>query len=164
MTALEVKLIAYALLALILFGGSAWVGAHFTAKHYQAVIAANTAAQTQALLQAQQRVIDAQNAQKAAETAAENAHALMVQADTASRTATLGSVRNLEAALHSRLLPAAVVDPRAVQGAQPGPLDAQKLAGLVERFNASLDGFIQACQHIDDDRTSILSLEPKVTP
>src|SRR6185312_4656729 len=39
MTTLEIRLLAYALLALILFGGSAWVGAHFTAKHYEAVLA-----------------------------------------------------------------------------------------------------------------------------
>lgn len=162
MTALEIKLIAYALLALILFGGSAWVGAHFTAKHYQAVIAANTAAQTQALLQAQQRVIDAQNAQKAAETAAENAHALMVQADTASRTATLGSVRNLEAALH--LVPAAVANPGQPLPAPAVPTSDPGLADSVGRLNAAIATAIGACQHDSEELAAILSLEPKVTP
>ena len=161
MTLLEVKLIAYGLLALILFGGSAWVGAHFTAKHYEAVLAANQAAQQQALIQAQQRVIDAQNAQKAAETAAENAHALMVQADSASRTATLGSVRNLETALH--LVPAAVEHPGAVQPTSAVPAGDPELAASVGRLNETIATAIGACQHDSEELAAILSLQPKVT-
>jgi len=162
MTALEIRLIGYALAALVILGGSAWVGAHFTAKHYQAILTAQEAAQTQALVQAQQRVIDAQNAQKAAETAAENAHALMVQADTASRTATLGSVRNLEAALH--LVPATVEHPGSVQPAPAVPTGDPELAASVGRLNTTIAAAISACQHDSEELAAILSLQPKVTP
>jgi len=163
MTTLEIRLLAYALLALILFGGSAWVGAHFTAKHYQAILTAQEAAQTQALVQAQQRVIDAQNAQKAAETAAENEHELRTQADAASRSAVLDSMRGLESAVRNRLS-AAVANSGSVQAAQPSASEASAIAGLVERVNSSLDAFTAACQSVDNDRAAILSLQPKVTP
>jgi len=47
MTALEVRLIAYAILTLMVIGGSIWVGAHFTALHYQVIIQKEHDAQAQ---------------------------------------------------------------------------------------------------------------------
>lgn len=164
MTALEIRIIGYALAALALITGIATVVHRIDAHHYEALMDANRAAQQQALLDAQQKVIAAQAAQKQAEDTANAQTLARQQADSVSRTAVLDSVHNLETAVHSRLLPAAVVNPGAVQAAQPGALDPQRLAGLVERFNGSLERFIGACQRADEDRNAILSLEPKVIP
>jgi hypothetical protein len=69
MTALELRLIVYAILALGVIGGSVWVGAHFTAQHYQILIAKDHAAEAQLAAaaaqaaKAQQDAADAHNAE-----------------------------------------------------------------------------------------------------
>lgn len=75
MTALELRLIAYGLAALLLLGGAGWLGYHFTAAHYERVIASDKAAQSVALQDAQQRVIAAQAAQAQATQQAEQKYA-----------------------------------------------------------------------------------------
>jgi len=161
MTVLEIRLIAYAILGLIVMGGAAWSGHKLTAMHYEALIARDRAAQDQTLQSAQQRVIAAQQAQAAAEDKAEKDHEVLVQADTVSRNAILGSVRSLETALHLGSLPAAVDHSSQPSGTAPGPGGADELAGLVERLNASIATATSACQHDSEELSGILTLAPR---
>ena len=71
MTALELRLIAYGLGALLIIGTVGTGGYKLAAHHYQALMAADKAAQEEALHEADQRVIAAQQAQAAASDAAE---------------------------------------------------------------------------------------------
>lgn len=167
MTALEIRLIAYAILGFILMGGSAWAGHKLTAMHYEALIARDKSAQDEALQSAQQRVIAAQQAQAAAETKAEKDHEVLVQADTVSRNAILGSVRSLESALHLGSLSPAVDHPGQPGGATPGPgsPDGSQsghdgLDAAVARFNAATERAITACQHDSTELRGILTLAP----
>lgn len=162
MTALEIRLIAYGLLAFILISSAGWLGYHLTKTYYVGEIAEDQAAQEKALLSAQQATIAAQQAQKTAEQATETEHELRTTADTVSRAAVLSSVRGLEASVSRRLLPPAVANPGTVPTTQPGQSDPATLAGLVAGFNDSLNAFITACQNDSNDRTAIFSLEPKV--
>lgn len=164
MNPLEIRIIAYAISALVIFGGIGWLGYHVAQKHYEAILTSEHFAQAQALSQAQAAVIAAQNAQKNAEDKAEQETLKREQVDTDSRSAVLVSVRGLETAIHSRLLPTAVAGSGAVQASQSSSIDPQRLAGLVDRFNASLEQFIGACQSDSADRAAILSLEPQVKP
>lgn len=160
MTALEIRLIAYAILGLILMGGSAWAGHKLTAMHYEALIARDKAAQDEALQSAQQRVIAAQQAQAAAENKAEKDHEVLVQADTASRNAILGSVRSLETALHLGSLPGAMDHPAQSGGAATGPGSPDGLANLVGRLNQRIAEATAACQHDSSELASILEVAP----
>jgi len=85
----------------------------------------------------------------------------MVQADTASRTATLGSVRNLETALH--LVPAAVADPSGPRGPAPVPASDPELDAAVAAVNRATAEAIAGCQHDSENYAYILSIQPKVT-
>jgi len=160
MTALEIRLIGYALVFLAIVGSAFYLGHHVASIHYETLIAADKAAQTQALLAAQQRVIAAQNAQEAAQTAAESEHEQRTQADAASRSTLLDGMRGLETAVRSRIVSAAVANPGTVPAAKSSSADATAIAGLVDRVNASLSAFTAACQSIDNDRTAIISLQP----
>lgn len=160
MTALEIRLIAYAVLGLIVLGGAAWGGHKLTAMHYEALIARDKAAQDQALQSAQQRVIAAQQAQQAAEQKAETDHENLVQADTASRNAILGSVRSLETALHLGSLPAAVDHPSQSGGAATSPSSPDGLAELVGQLNQRIAEATAACQHDSSELAGILEIAP----
>ncbi len=103
MTALEIRLIAYALLALILLGGSGWLGYHFTAAHYERVIAADKAAQSIALQDAQQRYIDEQQARATATQKAEQQYADLKTSYDALSNSLADSVREYTA-LHSLIV------------------------------------------------------------
>jgi hypothetical protein len=159
-TALEIRLIAYAILALGLIGGSAWAGHKLTAMHYEALIARDKAAQDKALQSAQQRVIDAQAAQAVAEHKAESDHEVLVQADTTSRNAILGSVRSLETALHLGSLSASLGTPGKPGGTTPVPGSTDGLEDLVERVNAATERAVSACQHDSSELASVLEIAP----
>jgi len=163
MTALEIRLLSYIAAGLLYTGLVIWATVTLTSHHYERVEAADKLAIDQALQTAQTNVIAAQNAQKEAEQKVETEHELRTQADTVSRAAVLSSVRGLETAIHSRLLPATVANSGPRQATQSGQISASGLAGLVDRFNASLERFISACQSVDNDRTAIINLEPKGT-
>lgn len=164
MTALEIRIIAYAVGFLLVVGMTAWAVHTLDAHHYERIEAAEKAAQADLLAEAQRNVIAAQTAQRAAETKVETEHELRTQADTVSRAAVLSSVRGLETAVHQRILSAAMANPSAVQTGQPSAAGDDRLARLIEGFDGSLERFITACQSVDNDRTAILSLEPQVTP
>lgn len=164
MTPLELRVIVYAIVAVLAFGSVAW-GVHtLDAHHYERIAQVDKLAQDQALEQAQRNVIAAQAAQHAAESKAESEHEILVKADTTSRDAALGSVRSLEAALHLIRLPTAVGNPGAVPGASPVAGGDPRIAGLVDRLNASIERAIGACQHDAGNLAYILSIEPPVIP
>lgn len=71
MTPLEIRLIAYAIAAIALLGGSGFISYRVTANHYEALIARDRQAQDKALQDAQQSVIAAQQAQQSATQASE---------------------------------------------------------------------------------------------
>ena len=71
MTALEIRLIAYAISALVLLGGSGFIGYRVTANHYEALIARDRDAQDKALQGAKDQVIAVQQAQQSAIQASE---------------------------------------------------------------------------------------------
>lgn len=160
MTALEIRLIGYALLLLAIVSGSAWAGYKLTAIHYEGAIARDKAAQNEALQSAQQNVIIAQRAQAAAEQQAEKDHAILVQADTASRNAILGSVRSLEAALHLGGLPGSVDHPGQPGGTASGTGGPDGLADFVGRLNDSIAKATAACQHDSAELAGILQVAP----
>lgn len=164
MTPLEIRIILYAVGALVFGGSIAWASVTLTNHHWERVTAAEKLAQDEALAEAQRTVIAAQKAQKDAETKVETEHEARTQADTVSRGAVLDSVRGLQSAVSRWRLSSAVDHPGAVQTTQPGAAGDSGLSELVGRFNASLDRLIERCQTTDSDRTAILSLEPKVKP
>jgi len=135
MTALEIRLLAYALLALILLGGAGYVGAHFTALHYERVMAADRAAQTQAILIEQQKTIAAQAAQQAATQAAEKQYEDLKASADATAQRLSDSVRQL-AALHSFVLsspPGSPAQPDATPAESTGPDRLAAAAGRVDK-------------------------------
>lgn len=77
MTALEVRILAYGLVVLSLMAFGGWSGYRLTRNHYEAVIAADRAAQDKALAQAQAATIAAQQAQAAATQASEKQYAAL---------------------------------------------------------------------------------------
>lgn len=103
MTALEIRLIAYGALVLALMGLGGWSGYRLTRNHYEAVIQADRAAQQQALTDAQQKVISAQNAQAAATQQAEQQYASLKASYDSLGTRLADSVRELTQ-IHSLVL------------------------------------------------------------
>ncbi len=77
MTALEIRLIVYAVLAFMLLGMAGYLGYHFTAAHYERVIALRDAAESRALQDAQSKVIAVQKAQEEATQKAETKYATL---------------------------------------------------------------------------------------
>lgn len=71
LTGLEVRILAYGLLALALVGGASLETWRLTSSHYQALMTADKAAEQQAVLTQQQKVIAAQTSQQAASEAAQ---------------------------------------------------------------------------------------------
>lgn len=71
MTALEIRLLGYGLLLILIVGGSAFMGYRLSSRHYQALMTADKAAEQQAVLAQQEKVIAARMAQEAASVAAE---------------------------------------------------------------------------------------------
>lgn len=161
MTALEIRLLGYALLGLLVIGGSGWIGHKLTRMHYEALIARDRDAQDQALQTAQRNVIAAQQAQAAAEQRAEQDHETLVQADTASRAAILGSVRSLETALHLSSLSTPVDHSGQSGGAAPGSASSDGLGDLVEQLNERIAQATAACQHDSAELAGILELAPR---
>lgn len=164
MTPLELRIIVYAIVAVLSFGAVAW-GVHaLDAHHYERIAQADKLAQDQALEQAQRNVIAAQAAQHAAESKAESEHEILVKADATSRDAVLGSVRGLESALHLIRLPTAMGDPAAVQGSTAGAGSDPELERTVASVNDAVAAAVAACQHDSGNYAFILSIEPQVTP
>lgn len=164
MTALEIRLILYGALVLALIGFGGWSGYRLTRNHYEAVLAADKAAQQDALAMAQRNVIAAQKAQQVATQQAQKDHEALVTADTQSRNAILGSVRNLETALHLGSLRPAVADPGQLGGAASGTSSPDELTELVGRLNQSIATATAACQHDSSELAGILEIASQTKP
>lgn len=164
MTPFQIRLAAYLVIVLLLFGSGTWVGSHFTAKHYQASIAADKAAQDVALQDAQRNVIAAQQARAAALDKAEKDHAQLVKTDAATRDVLLGRVRDLEAAIHLLPVPAAVDPPAEPVGAPPRAGSPDGIERGVERLNRAIAGATAGCQHDSEELAAILSLSGSSKP
>jgi uncharacterized protein involved in exopolysaccharide biosynthesis len=127
-------------------------------------MAADKLAQDQLVQKAQADVIAAQTAQRAAEARVDQETQKREQVDAVSRDSLVGGLHNLEAAVRTRLLSAAVDHPAQIQGAEPGAARDPRLSDLLARFDASFDRLISACQREYELRAGILSLEPQVNP
>jgi hypothetical protein len=158
---LEIRVIAYAIVALGLMGSTAWGAYTITSHHYERVMAMDKLAQDSALQSAQQRVIAAQAAQAAAEQKAEKDHEALVQADTTSRAAVLSSVRGLESALHLSGLSAAVDHSGQSGGSAAGAGGDPELERAVAGVNDAVEKAVAACQHDSTNYAGILQLVPR---
>lgn len=136
MTALEIRLIAYALTALILLGGAGWLGYHFTAAHYERVIALRDAAEAKALDESRQQVIAAQQAQAEAIQKGETRYAdLKTQYDSLSGNLA-NSVRQY-ASLRGLIVSSAPGTSPKPDAAGPSAASLDGLAELVRRATAA---------------------------
>jgi len=131
-TALEIRLIAYGALVLALIGLGGWSGYRLTRNHYEAVIQADRAAQQQALTDAQQKVISAQNAQAAATQKRSSNMRASRLATILSVLASLTACASSPRYIASSCPPAPVPPPSLMQPAK-GPAAIQSLQGLLEK-------------------------------
>lgn len=132
MTALELRIIAYAIAALVLLGGSGFIGYRITANHYERVIALDKAAQDQAVQAAQRKAISDLEAQQAATQRAETQYATLKNQydDLGSRLA--DSVRTY-AQLRGGIVSATSTAAAAADAAAQGAERTSQLASLVRQ-------------------------------
>lgn len=162
MTALEIKAILLLAVVLLLVGGGAWIGYHYTARHYQTLMAAQSVAQIQALAKAQSQVIAAQSAQQKALQQAENDHAQMVSDNQRTVDTFTERLRDLEAAAsHRSAVSAAVGHPAESSRTTPSAGGNSDLAAAIGRATEASSSAIAACLHDSSELTAILELAPK---
>lgn len=168
MPALEIRIIAYGVLALSLIIGSGWVGYHFTRQHYEIVLEQQQIDAGKALAAAQQTIINTQKERDAALAQEEKDHATLVANDTTARLALDQRVHDLTAALRAHALscPMAAAARGLGAGASPGSSGAvqpssSELDKAAAEFNAASDRLIDACQHDAREVTGILKVAPK---
>lgn len=138
MNALELRLIAYGLAALVLLGGSGYVGHKLTANHYERVLQAEHAAQEKAVLVEQQKTIAAQAAQQAAAQAAEKQYAdLQSHVDDLSQRLA-GSVSDYTK-LRSGLVSATATSATLADAAREGAERNSQLAELVRQATSACE-------------------------
>jgi hypothetical protein len=131
-TALEIRILGYALAALIVLGGSFYAGHHVASIHYEARIAADRAAQDKALSDAKDHEIVVLKAQQAATQAAESQYAeLKARADNLGGQLA-DSVRQY-ASLHSGLLSTAASAAALADATRQGADRDRELAELARQ-------------------------------
>lgn len=139
MNPLEVRLIAYGILALLIITSSGYAGHKLTAMHYQAVIAEDKAAQDRALQEAQRDVIAAQQVQAAAIQASEKKYEDLKGSYDAISSQLADSVRAY-AGLRGGVMSATSSAASAADAASRSAQSASELAGLVQQAsNACLN-------------------------
>lgn len=165
---LEAKLIAYGVSALIFILLVGWAVHAVDSWHYDSLSLADTKARDLVVQQQQQRVIDAQTAQKKAEDDATTVRQKLDATNTVARDAALDSLHNVQSAVHTLAVRASVANPGAVQGRSADPAGDRELADQIGRLDAAAQGVddavgkaISAAQHDSANYTSILSIEPK---
>ena len=136
MSPLEIRLIAYGLLAIILMGSSGYAGHKLTAMHYQAIIAEDKHAQDIALQEAQRDVIAAQQAQATAVQASEKKYEDLKGSYDAISTQLADSVRAY-AGLRSGVMSATSTAASAADAASRSAQSASELAGLVQQASTA---------------------------
>lgn len=136
MTALEIRLIAYAVLAFVLLGMAGYLGYHFTSAHYERVIAADKAAQAIALQDAQYKVIAAQRAQEEATQTAEKQYETLKTSYDAISNDLASSVQQY-ASLHRLIVSTATSATTKPDAAGPSSSSIDSLAELVRQATAA---------------------------
>lgn len=136
MTALEIRLIAYAVLAFVLLGLSGYLGYHFTAAHYERVIALRDAAEARALSASQEKVIAAQAAQAEATQKAETQYESLKSNYDSLSGHLADSVREY-ASLRSVIVSRATGPAAQPDAASPSPSSLDSLAELVRQATAA---------------------------
>lgn len=126
--ALEIRIIAYAVLAIVLLGGAGWAGHHFTALHYEALIARDKLSQDRALQDAQQRVIAVQAAQDSARQQAEKQYADLKSNYDGLSQRLVASVRAFTDTIRSGAVPSVSPATAGTHAASPGPGSAGAIA------------------------------------
>lgn len=139
MTALEIRLIAYAVLAFVLLGMAGYLGYHFTSAHYERVIALRDAAEERALSASQDKVIAAQAAQAEATQKAETQYAALKQNYDSLSGHLADSVREY-ASLRSFLVSRPAGPAPKSDAAGPSPSSIDSLAELVRQATAACAG------------------------
>lgn len=129
MTALELRLIAYGLLAFLMLGGSGFGGYQLASHHYERLMAADQLAQQNAVIAAQEKTAAVVAAQQAASIAAEKQYE-----DLRTSANTLGdqlanSLRQY-ASLRDAIVSTAGSSAASAHAASKGPSGDQSLTGL----------------------------------
>ncbi len=135
MSPLEIRIILYAVGALIFGGSIAWGAVSITSHHYERIMAADKLAQDEALQDAQQKVIAAQAEREKATQQVQKAH------DLGGLSAAMGNPGQSGGAASS---------PGGPAGSDPG----------VAKLNAAIERAVQACQHDSAELAGILALAP----
>lgn len=155
------RLIVYAVALLVIVSGSAWCGYHFTARHYHSVIERDRAAQALTVQDAQRKVIVAQAAQREAEQRGEQRYEELKASSDAATAHLLGSVRNLQAALHLGAMPPPVANPGKPQGASGGSSGDPAVGRLIAEVNQRIAEATESCGHDSARLAAILASEPQ---
>lgn len=161
MTALEIRLIAYALLGSLLIGGTAWATWHLTSDHYKVVIDERQIATDQAIAVKQQQIDQLTAARAAVEQQAQVDHAKLVEANSRLSASMSDSLRGLEAALNLVPVPTTVADTCKPDGTGGGPGSDCQLEAAVRRFNDAAAAAQTACLHDSAELSTILEIAPK---
>lgn len=157
MTPLELRAIAYAVVSVVLLAAGAWLGAF----HVQAKWNIDKLAQDAAIQAQQSAVLKLTAERDALQAQVGQAHEQIL----ANGSALVGGVstrlQSLEAEIRSGGMRAAMVNTGGVQTALAGSGIDPGVANAIGRINDAITTLASECVHVDADRTSILSLEPK---
>lgn len=148
MTALEIRLIAYAIAAIVLLGGAGFIGYRVTANHYETLIARDRAAQDKALQDAKDQFIAAQQAQQSATRESEQKYVDLKNQYDALGSHLADSVRQY-ATLRSGIVSATSTAATAADAASQSAQRTSELASLVR----------QAVDAIADDSAQCAALQ-----
>ena len=132
MSPLELRILMYGVLALVFGGGNIWIGCHFTAQHYEALMARDAAARDQAIQTQQQQAIAALTAQQAATAAAEKQYETLKATSDGLSQRLVDSLSNYTA-LRGGLLSTAANTAALADAARKGAGRDSELAGLVRQ-------------------------------
>lgn len=147
MTTLEIRLLAYGLLAFLVIGGAGIGGYELAAHHYQRIMAIDQIAQQNAVIAANEKTQAIVAQQQAASVAAEKRYE-----DLQTSASTLGDelTRSLReyASLRDRLVPAGSHAPSGAHAAGEGTSGARGLAGMAGQA-------AEACEHDANELTAL---------
>jgi hypothetical protein len=153
----EIRAIFYAVIALVLLNGGAYIGFKIEAARWNV----DKLAQAAALEKQQQSIIDLQKQRDALAAQVETSHEQIIANGNALTAGITSRLQSIEATVRSGSVSAAVVNSAAIQNALRGSGINDGLANAISRVGASVEKLAAACNAVDADRTSIIALEPK---
>ncbi len=157
MSPLELRAIAYAISAAMMIAAGVWLGMH----HVQAQWNIDKLAQDKAVLAQQAAVIALTKQRDDLQQQVGQAHEQILSNGSALADSLNNSVRAVEAAVRRGNMPSTMVNTSGVQTALAGAALDPGIAASLGSINSAINSLTAACIHVDADRTSILSLEPK---